>query len=272
MIRLAGVELLFPESSVRAEIESRIPLDDAYPWLNRAWPGPRLTHLTYPTGFKPAESVRLGRFCWPRGASRWAYGHFLASSSQVKAVREVCYDKSGLKQVAVPLELSSPGLASDETVATNVYVLPPVPLIRVPIDEKETHFYNGLYLITVVDERYYWWEKPCPDFAIDPASPPTWETLVDQCKYELGLDNIAIPTLIEAKWLRPSPRLNLVNERLPLVLDAIAYNIGRRVVRTLNGEVKLLTYDDSIGIFNADKVAHKKRSPLAGGDCYTTAV
>lgn len=272
MIRLAGVDLSFPTADVREEIQKRIPLDDAYPWLHRAWPGPRLVNLTVPTGFRAAESVRLGRFVWPRGAARWAYGHFLATSNQVKAVREVCYGKGGIQQNAVSLELSSPGLASQEVVEADVYVLPPTPIVRVPLDEKETEYLNGLYLITVVDERYYWWEKPCPDFAIDPATPPTWATLVNKCRDALGLTEIKITTAIEDKWLRPSPRLNLVNERIPVVLDAIAYNVGRRVVRTLNGEVRLETYDDAVSTFNGDKVAHKSRSPLAGGDCYTDAV
>lgn len=272
MIRLAGVELSHPIREVRDEIERRIPLADAYPWLHRAWPGPRLVNLTVPTGFKPAESVRLGRFVWPRGASRWAYGHFLATSNQVRGVREVAYGKGGIQQNAVSLELSSPGLASQEVVETDVYVLAPVPLVRVAKDEKETEYFNGLYLITVVDERFYWWEKPTPDFAIDPASPPTWKTLVNKCRDALGLTDIDIVTDIDEGWLRPSPRLNLVNERIPPVLDAIAYNVGRRVVRTLNGEVRLETYDDAVSTFNGDKVAHKARSPVAGGDCFTDAV
>lgn len=272
MIRLAGVDLSFPTREVREQIESRISLDEAYPWLNRAWPGSRLLNLTAPVGYRPAESVRLGRFVWPRGASRWAYGHFLATSNQTRGVREVAYGKGGIQQNAVSLEMSSPGLASQEAVETDVYVLPPVPLIRIAVDEKATEYFNGLYLITVVDERFYWWEKPTPDFAIDPASPPTWKTLVRKCADALGLTDIEIVTEIEERWLRPSPRLNLVNERIPPVLDAIAYNVGRRVVRTLNGEVRLENYDDAVSTFNGDKVAHKLRSPVAGGDCYTTAV
>ena len=147
MIRLAGVELSLPDSATCAVIERRIPMNDAYPWLLRSWPGPRQLNLTLPLGYKTAEPVRLGRFVWPRGASRWAYGHFLATSNQVKAVREVCYGKGGLEQIAVSFELSSPGLASEEVVSTDVYVLAPLPLIRIAKDEKETEYFNGLYQI-----------------------------------------------------------------------------------------------------------------------------
>ena len=57
---------------------------------------------------------------WPRGASRWAVGYFLATLSQLNAIRAVVYAHASY--VAAPLVLN------DETgrvVTTNLWMLPP---------------------------------------------------------------------------------------------------------------------------------------------------
>lgn len=268
MLTLAGVPLIVPTAEIHAWVTNNIDPRDICPWTYRAFPGTNLTGLAFPTGFSTPRETRLNRFAWPRGASRWAYGHFLASTNQVKVIRDVAFGEVGDSTETVILEMGTEGQRSDEgtevegvQLHVDVYLLPPYPLGRVdPVNGESV---NGLYLLTVVDKRYYWWHKPTPDFAIDGTS-TTWESVFEKIGDAIGEDIEVDP--IHADYLKPHKALNLKNEALPLVLDAVAYNCGQRVIVDYDGKVKSINAGTGKTRRSEDDETYRLRTIRAGGD------
>lgn len=121
MITYAGVELPAPTEAVAAWVADHIRLDDIYEmWVPDA-EGPSLK--TYQTRSYPPKDLRveIGTLSWPRGASRWALGHFLAHGTQLPAIRSAAYGgPSGSQSVPQPLVLGD----GSRQISTNLYLLP----------------------------------------------------------------------------------------------------------------------------------------------------
>lgn len=266
-LTLAGSPLLLPDEALCAWAEHQLDPRAMRPYRARAWPGARLTRLAFPTGVEPAGPPRIGRFEWPRGASRWARGCFLASAAQVDAVRAEAFGPGGDEDL--PVELVLDGGPLGESVTTEVYVLPPVPigLTGVPPGADVS---DGLYLLNVVDERYYWWQVPWPDAPIGGAT--TWADLYAAASEALDLDGTIAFDAVPEAYGRPHASLHLPYEPLPLVLDAVAYNCGQRVVRRYDGAVEAISAATSRFRLEANLTADRLAWQLGGGRQFTDQV
>jgi hypothetical protein len=71
---------------------------------------------------------------------------------------------------------------------------------------------------------------------------------------------------IQEKYLAPHRALNLTNEPLPPIMDAIAYNLGARIVVDYNGDVYLERFKEAMDDFNQDLDTHMKPPQFLGGD------
>lgn len=236
---------------------------DANPTVRRAWPGARRTGLGFPVGFRPDRPVEPGTFRWPVGASRWAQGHFLVSRDLMLRLRRMAFGKGAFGTAPLTLRMDSPGLYSREVVETEVYLLPPSPLRRVSLNTADNAAYNGLYLLTLVDVRYYWWSVPTPDLGFDDEHAPSWTSLLLKCGVALGvpIQHDAIPVTYQ----RPHRSLALTDEPLPMVLDAICASIGLRLVRRLDGSVWAESPPAADASAAADVLKHRQRTVRSGG-------
>lgn len=95
--------------------------------------------------------LHLGAVRWPTGARRWAVGHFLATTEQLQEIE---------RRLRTPVSQGSPGPGprsgrltltdgADGRVDLTMYLQLARPLLGVPDA-------NGLFLLVLVDDRYYW--------------------------------------------------------------------------------------------------------------------
>lgn len=265
MLTLASEPLMVedPAGEVFDWVEKNINPKYYVPWLRRSFPGLAYTWLTWPTGYSAERPFKINRFYWPLGASRWAYGHFLVDAERLDRIRDEAYTNDGTVQREIKLIMDSPfdpEQDAPERLEVDVYLLPPTPLSSVELTEEPGDI-NNLFLITVVDERYYWWNKATP--LLEFTDETTWTDAFD--KVETALDITLTVDTIDAKYLRASPQLNLSYEVIPPFFDALAYNVGHRVVRKFDGTVHTQNYETALAARQADRTTNKDRFRSAGG-------
>jgi hypothetical protein len=239
-----------------------IPTDQYLPWLRRSWPGFGNAGLTYPTGMRYEPRFKLNQFRWPTGASRWAYGHFLADVEACN-LQKVINDAFGTSSNAppgmggaynpIPLVLDTSD-SGGERLNVSVYLMPPVPL-------SGMRGVNGLYLMTVVDQRFFWWYNYVGLLQI--TSGWTWTSLYSWVASSIGIVSFKTDS-IDPKYLQPSTMFNLPYESAPQILDAIAFNVGQRVIRNYDGSVYCQNYTTALKALNDDFKTHPNRIKIAG--------
>lgn len=272
MISISGQVLSAPTAQNVALAEARLPRENVWAFVNRAYPGFGLAGVTWPTGYRPLPRPKLNSFYWPSGASRWACGLFLVHSLDLEGgesgpgIHEAAFGADGDQINRVTLKMATEDQTGEtsETLSASVYCLPPIPLARL-LGAGGTPD-NAGYLLTVVDQRYYWWWVQTPDFLISETAGKTWSDLYAQCGTAL---NVSIGNDdINAAYLQPSRAINLTYEVIPPVLDAIAYNVGQRVVCTYDGSVLTQNFDTAKAARAQDDEDNPDRAYLCGGDWY----
>jgi hypothetical protein len=144
------------------------------------------------------------------------------------------------------------------TVSTNMYMLPPRPL-------GETAGFDGLYLITLVDERYYFRGIP-GSLKIIPGT--TWAQVITQLASALGmtLSYSAIPASYGAP--EPDSQLWTSSESAAFLLDAVAATLGRVCVRGMNANYNLLLATESAALVSTNRSSASVVVRMAGGDLF----
>lgn len=179
----------------------------------------RLDHLPFRPWLPPR--VKLDRLYWPRGAARHAVGWYTATTDQLNAIRGKLY--TGANQYR-------PGTLTldDETDRLDIelYLLPARPLAQTGD--------RDLWLLTLVDERYFWPLRSA-DVLVTPGS-TTWEELYVEIAGALGL--VFSYDEIDSAYLLPGVALSSRRENLAQVLDAVAATLMQRIVRQPDGSVR----------------------------------
>lgn len=224
-ITYGNIPLISPSSDIEEWIDKHVPAADVLESQRLSWPGGSAISTFFP-GQLPPRPAKIGSLFWPRGASRWAVGHFLASENQLAKIRPLLYDAtvSG-KYKALTLALDD---GVHAPLKTDLYMLPPRPLSQFgnPPD-------NGFYLLSLVDARYFWWEKAATVSVTSGTT--TWAGLYSSLGTALGVTINA--STVAAEYLEPSSDFAAQYEYLPLLLDAVAASVGHQVVRRLDGTV-----------------------------------
>lgn len=233
--------------------------------------GPWLSHLPIPTTAQ-LTTVPFGTLAWPSGASRFTVGRFLVTEQDL-AARPVANDRTNRERWwtddgggATPQKFVMDD--GSERIEALLYALPPQPLSAVTAQDGG----DQLYALTLVDERYWWWRKasyikvdagndtgtegdkadwgcqdaplPGQSFPTVPEStddmvctgdPKTWRCLYKSVATGLGKAIKVLP--IDCRFGRPSSRFDLHEAPIPPYLDALAWQVGQRIVRQLSGEV-----------------------------------
>lgn len=257
-----GGEVMDPKGhdcacSLMEQVDRMIPFHYLQELQNNPhFPGRNLGEIAY------SESrdvkIRVGDWYYPTTASRWSVFRGLATSSQVKAMLATTggyLPKTFVMKVVPSSPANSPDTASNYTLSTSMYMLPPRPL------GEDSGDWDGLYLVTLVDERYFFQGTPS---TLKPKAYSTWDSLIDSVASDLGI-TLTYDSVPDA-YGRPEPDSHLwaSQESSPLLLDALAFNVGRVCVRKLDGTYKLESVDNSVSLVGTNR----KTSRHAGGDLF----
>lgn len=245
MISYAGIPLNVATDEVAAWVSINIPVESVVEFAPRLSPGPGLAGVPFAPPLPPGP-VRVGRLHWPVGASRFAVGHYVVSTPRLDAIRNAVYP-SATGYVAGDLVLDG---GNGPKVTAPMWLLPPRPLAQVG-DAP------GMWLLTLVDERYFWWRK-----ATSVAAQATWEDLYAAVGTALGV-TITVDT-IPAAYLAPPADLAGRYAALPVLLDGIAASVGQRIVRHFAGYVTAQNAGSARTSWLASRTTHAARV-LAGG-------
>lgn len=212
-----------------------------------------------PRSENPNPTIKIGQWYYPTQASRWSVFRGLATSSQAAAMLEATGGTTPqtFNMMATPQDATN---LLGYNLSTQMYMLPPRPLSE--LGGK----YDGLYLITLVDERYYWQASPVTLAPITAIT--TWTNLLSTLQTALGISFTY--STIETAWGQPEPDSQLwANfESAAQLLDIVAANIGRTFVRYLNGTYLLKTPVESVTSINSSRGAGNSVVRMAGGDIF----
>ena len=277
MLQLAGYNLIGDNEDREVEqlIKKFIPMESYMPWLRQSWPGFGLQHITSSYRiFDDVLAFKIGRYRHPTGATRFGYGHFLINSDSLAMVATAAYDGNGGYNT-ITLSMGNPEsnqqgtLNALEQINVTVYMLPPTPLSGI---RGLTGMVQSLYLVTVVDTRYFWWWQNFGNIMI--TSSTTWQSLIDGIGTTLGLEMPITVDIIDPAYLNPSIEMfQLPYEPIPVILDAIATNIGMRVVVDYGGNVFMMLYGTALGLLNSDMQSNifgTTRQIMAGGQAFSS--
>lgn len=247
LVSYAGVPLLAVTQETVASIEASISVHDVYefPETDRGlWPP------GCPQRWPDAQDrgIKLGRLHWPVGASRWAVYHGLVSEKRLGKIRPRVYDAGAAGRYKAATFVMGDSLRK---ITTSLWMLPPRPLQQFKQD-------NGLYLLTLVDERFFWWQKAAL-ITVDGGT-TTWAQLYGDIATALGI-TITVAA-IDAGYLYPSEDLSCRYEFLPPLLDAVASSVGQRIVRRLDGTV--LSQSPQAALLLANQQQRKWRRKAGG--------
>ncbi len=213
--------------------------------------------------------MRPGRLYWPRSASRWAAGYFLATQSQLDKIRPLVY---GTTSAGATPSYNVQSLVIDDgtgrVVTTSLWMLPPrqiTPSIDRTIPPSFDNA-NPLFLLELVDSRFFWWFAGGVVTVNEGIT--TWAQLFSQIVALLPSvyfpPALWVPEAVNANYLFPSNIFNGWFESLPPLLDAVALSAGQRIVRQLDGTVESLTPTTS-QTRQQTEITATPRSVMAGG-------
>jgi hypothetical protein len=271
MLTFAGQELLFPTAELDAWMARNQELCDLSQFAAepaRLASGRHACRsrfeqnkgLGLPIINWPAPPVpRLNTLYWPTGATRWAMGWFVARGD---ALDKIIAKTRSAGRYAVKGTLGI-GDDLDQNTDTPVhsidmYMLPPRPMTR----GGESGRNLNAWLVPLVDERYFWQFNNLGDYEVTTST--TWANLFSRIGTQLGITIDANPSVPSA-YLKPDPvDFTRRFDNVALLLDAAAWSIGRRIVRTIDGSVSCQNTATADGTFNENR--SKPRIVIAGGD------
>ena len=170
---------------------------------------------------------KINTLWWPTGATRWAVGLFLVD----KATWDLIYPEL-LADGGADLVFSDDTSVEAKTFTAKMYALPPRRLDAYSDTAEDSP--GGIYLLPLVDVRYFWQFMDVGDLGVDAAT--TWDDLIGtiETAMEIAITRDTVP---EA-YLNPDPtELGRRYENVALMLDAIAWSVGQRIVVDLRGSV-----------------------------------
>lgn len=277
MLLYGGVELLFPDQDGELakwlrehhDIADAVLFGDSLSQLSPRrgllpWLGDRKGVGQTIANYAPPPLPRLNTLYWPTGATRWARGFFLATGEAKRKILQRSHDGN----TALPLKMGEDG----SYIETKLFLLPPRPLSGiVPGKPDET-----LWLIPLVDERYWWQFRSTEDLEISEGESEeegvisSWDDLFDEIGSAIGV-TVEIPTAIPASYKSPDHvEFTRRYENAAMMLDAAALSVGKRIVRRLDGTVRAESFDDADTVVEEnDELSY---SVVAGGDIDAVAL
>jgi hypothetical protein len=105
--------------------------------------------LRYPLRWPDRPQLKLNEFFYPTHASRWGEFNGVIDQAGYEAILTTCFPQSGTNPAPATFTLKQEDQDNNTfTFSTQMFCLPPRPLA---VSDQTT----GLFLITLVDQRYY---------------------------------------------------------------------------------------------------------------------
>lgn len=261
-LSFAGIGLRLPPPDFLQHLDRHDWRRLVRPVLPRSpvWPGPRFSQLGLADPLATPD-LQFGDYFYPVGASRWSIACALAAPDDVAAITKLVWPGTGSSVNTGLFKIYRPTDDTDAAVQTYLTLLPPVPIVQ-------TDTGTQAYLLTFVDERYFWHQWQNAGIVTCTGATATWTGLINQLATQLGI-TIAFTTP-DAAYGVPEPDSALyTNYESPAVLlDAAAANVGCAVVRNFDGTYKLQAYADALAAATANRPANL--SDVLGGPAFTT--
>lgn len=238
----AGVNLLVPTPDIQEWIDTNIDMRDLYQTAIGYWAGQQPTqHLRWEI---PTHPITLNSLYWPMTGFGWGWGDFLVDGVRLTAIR-----------LATSTWGSFPLVMSDgtNTISTNLYMLPARPLTQ--ISGK-----NGLYLLTLVDQRYFWHVRNISTIAITEGT-TTWTTVLGSLGFSPDSFSYDTPPVA---YLKPSNFFNIPHLSVAEVSQRVSAALGMRVLRNLSGAVEMRGATTSLSRFTSNVTTFDSQR-IAGG-------
>lgn len=257
MITLAGLPLLLPDSdgelfrwqeafqaARQYDLFAEPAADKSSRYGSRAESGG--VGLPMPNYPEPPDP-RINTLYWPTGATRWARGYFVASGDTATAI----VTKTSSHNTAINLQIQNN--ENTAIVTIKVFLLPPRPItIRNGALEQQ------LWLMPVVDERYFW-NNNDETGVLEPDTLPawTWSDLYDYLLTQAGAatanQGLFSPS---ASYLDPDKReLTRRHDNVAAILEAVVLSCGHRFVTKFDGTHKPEKPADSQAIITTRNAA-----------------
>lgn len=241
MITLGGIPLLIPDNDgeLAEFLRKHNPLGDASLFAGPMDGCPRRRRYEQDKGvglpqynWPEPPPLCINSLYWPTGATRYARGLFLATGRNKDLILGIAGSSNNS-----PLPLKIGDDEAGKTIETDVYVLGPRPISG--IDTGEMIGEETLWLIPVVDERYWWATSlPVDEPGVDETT--TWSELLAEIAGSLGVT--ADEAEISADYLQPDKtEFNRKFASGGEMLEAAAASVGHRVVRDIDGTVRTVT-------------------------------
>lgn len=229
----AGVALLLPTPELEAGWLSAV--QDAYSFddLN-GWNFDAPAHDSLPTPPIPTPpDFKLNTLYWPTGASRPAWFHCVVESSRLALIKTAL----GATNVAAPLVMYDS--RTGKTVTAQMRMLPSRP-VNVSCGDSDEQF----YLVTLTDDRFFWYGRRGVV-----TTPATWAALYAQIEALLGV-TLSVET-VPSEYATPSAKWVTSYASTPALLDAVAAQVGQRIVVGLDGLVYAVGWETAKAAFDA---------------------
>lgn len=236
----AGQPLACPNAASRDWLAAHFKLSDVVEFAAATWPGKMRESWAGWTSSHLRDSLRpvkVGSLWWPNGAARFAVFHGLVGSRQLAKIRTATSGGASPATLKISARRrSANGQFAASSITPEMYLLPPRPLADCPGTPAAL---SSLYLLTLVDARFFWWFKSRDVEVIGGTT--TWATLLGEVGSGLGVSVSPGPYT----GLAPNESLTSHYQYLPLLLDAAAVNTGGRLVRKLDGTVVVQAPDEA---------------------------
>lgn len=246
--------------TLAADVEKMAPAWQRRNFPQSEYPGRNLGNLaiTWGAGEEPYNRLEPGEWFYPLGATRWSVFVGLATSRQARDM--LAAGGATTAQTFVIKSAPDGGDTAGRTyqISTPMRLLPPRQI-------GETRGTDGLYLITLVDDRFFWRHKP---FTLHVTEATTWASVLTSLATALGI-TLTYSTL-ESHWGNPEPDSQLWtnSESAAVLLDVVAHNVGRAVVRNFDGTYALQTPSEALAVALANRRPQSTVTRIAGGDAF----
>lgn len=236
MLSYAGVDLPILSQAQIAEFSDLLDPMWMYEFALQTWPGSSLAFSGF-RGALPVQPVKVGSLYWPAGASRFAVGHYAATQPQLDAIR-LAIGPSGTGTLTI-------GDGVDSISVAGMRMLPARPLFRAVTPTTGGSSPSGLYLLTLVDQRFAFWFAYASGITGE-----SWADLYSLIGAALGVSISvdAVPTAYET----PPENLPATSSALPLLLDSVAWLCGQQVVCQFDGSVQAINANTGATRFQAN--------------------
>lgn len=255
-----------PDGRVQAFMDAYQPLEDLRQWSTPTWALSSRRHprsavrersggIAVPNYPAPPK-LRLNELYWPTGAGRWAYFVGLASKTIKDAVVATAYANGNDAQTLV-LETNQ-----GDAIQTEMHLLQPRP---VSCTDGET-----LWLLPLVDERYYWQWKNTGNLTLTTGTGSTttgksWAVVLEELSVLLTAGTWLGAGTVAAAYGKPDTvECTRRYDNAAMLMDALCHSIGKRLIRTLEGNLQAQGFGIAEGLEDGNK--ERSFQQIAGDD------